>query len=104
MHLKGTAQPAGTSAHHIVPATRNLPSTNAARDILTKYGINVNDAQNGRSTKSFIDEGRWQAIVDRLKKSDIVFIEFGHNDENKDKPATYASPEDYKANLISFIA
>ncbi|MEO7002823.1 MAG: AHH domain-containing protein [Ktedonobacterales bacterium] len=47
IHLKGTAQPAGTSAHHIVPATRNLPSTNAARDILTKYGINVNDAQNG---------------------------------------------------------
>ncbi|MEP7074172.1 MAG: rhamnogalacturonan acetylesterase [Acidobacteriota bacterium] len=63
----------------------------------------VNDAQNGRSTKSFIDEGRWQAIVDRLKKGDLVFIEFGHNDEKKDKPAVYASPDDYKANLVKFI-
>ena len=63
----------------------------------------VNEAQNGRSTKSFIDEGRWRSIVDRLKKGDWVFVEFGHNDEKKDKPAIYASPEDYKANLVKFI-
>ena len=63
----------------------------------------VNEAQNGRSTKSFIDEGRWQEIVDRLVKGDYVFIEFGHNDEKQDKPAVYASPNDYKANLIRFI-
>ncbi len=31
-----------------------------------------NQAQNGRSTKSFIAEGRWQAIVDKLKKGDYV--------------------------------
>lgn len=63
----------------------------------------VNEAKNGRSTKSFIDEGLWQSIIDRLKKGDWVFIEFGHNDEKKDKPAIYASPDDYKANLIRFI-
>ena len=63
----------------------------------------VNEAQNGRSTKSFIDEGRWKSIVDRLNKGDYVFIQFGHNDEKKDKPTIYASPEDYKANLIKFI-
>ncbi len=63
----------------------------------------VNEAKNGRSTKSFIDEGLWQSIIDRLKKDDWVFIEFGHNDEKKDKPAIYASPDDYKANLIRFI-
>jgi len=63
----------------------------------------INEAQNGRSTKSFIDEGRWKSIVDRLNKGDYVFIQFGHNDEKKDKPAIYASPEDYKANLIKFI-
>lgn len=63
----------------------------------------VNEAQNGRSTKSFIDEGRWQSIVDRLKKGDFVFIEFGHNDEKKDKPAIYASIGDYKSNLMRFI-
>lgn len=63
-----------------------------------------NHAQNGRSTKSFIDEGRWQAIVDKLRKGDYVFIEFGHNDEKTDKPSVYAAANtDYRNNLIRFI-
>jgi lysophospholipase L1-like esterase len=62
-----------------------------------------NRALNGRSTKSFVDEGHWQRLIDALKKGDFVFIEFGHNDEKKDKPAIYASPADYKANLTRFI-
>ena len=62
-----------------------------------------NRALNGRSTKSFVDEGHWSKLIADLKKGDYVFIEFGHNDEKKDKPAVYASPEDYKANLIKFI-
>lgn len=62
-----------------------------------------NRALNGRSTKSFVDEGHWQKILDVLKKGDYVFVEFGHNDEKKDKPAGYASPDDYKANLSRFI-
>jgi len=62
-----------------------------------------NRALNGRSTKSFVDEGHWQKIMNAVKKGDFVFIEFGHNDEKKDKPAIYASPDDYKANLTRFI-
>ena len=63
-----------------------------------------NRAMNGRSTKSFIDEKRWQAIVDNLKKGDYVFIEFGHNDEKKDKPEVYAAANtDYRNNLIKFV-
>ncbi|MFT3742970.1 MAG: rhamnogalacturonan acetylesterase [Pyrinomonadaceae bacterium] len=62
-----------------------------------------NRALNGRSTKSFVDEGQWKKIIDVLKKDDFVFIEFGHNDEKKDKPAVYASPDDYKTNLSRFI-
>ena len=63
-----------------------------------------NHAQNGRSTKSFIDEGRWKVIVDKLKKGDYVFIEFGHNDEKVDKPAVYAAANtDYRNNLIKFV-
>ena len=63
-----------------------------------------NRAQNGRSTKSFIDEGRWQEIVDDLKAGDYVFIEFGHNDEKSDKPAVYAHANtDYRNNLIRFV-
>lgn len=40
-----------------------------------------NHAVNGRSTKSFITEGRWQKVVSQVKKGDWVFIQFGHNDQ-----------------------
>ncbi len=63
-----------------------------------------NRAVNGRSTKSFIAEGRWQQIADNLKKGDYVFIEFGHNDEKSEDPTRYAAPNtDYRNNLIKFV-
>ena len=62
-----------------------------------------NRAMNGRSTKTFISEGRWQAIVDDLKKGDYVFVQFGHNDESKDKGERYTPPEDYRKNLVRFV-
>lgn len=62
-----------------------------------------NHAQNGRSTKTFISENRWQAIVDKLKKGDYVFIQFGHNDQSKEKGERYAPPEDFKRNLARMV-
>lgn len=61
-----------------------------------------NRALNGRSTKSFIDEGEWKKIVDALKPGDYVFVQFGHNDQKKDSPR-YAAPDVFKANLVKFI-
>jgi lysophospholipase L1-like esterase len=63
-----------------------------------------NRAMNGRSTKTFISERRWQSIVDELKRGDYVFIQFGHNDESKDKGDRYTPPEDYRKNLIRFVS
>lgn len=62
-----------------------------------------NRAKNGRSTRSFISEGLWAPIADQLRKGDYVFIQFGHNDEAKEKTERYTSPEDYKRNLRKFI-
>jgi lysophospholipase L1-like esterase len=63
-----------------------------------------NYAKNGRSTKSFIDQGLWQSVLDRLKKGDYVFIQFGHNDEKKNDTARYAEPHTtYKQNLLKFV-
>ena len=62
----------------------------------------INKAKAGRSTKSFQDERRWSEIVTSLQKGDWVFIQFGHNDTSE-KPERYASPEDYKKNLIKFV-
>src|SRR4029079_14257915 len=55
-------------------------------------------AMNGRSTRSFVAEGRWKAIVVSLKAGDYVFIQFGHNDE-KVGTANYSSPVDYRSTL-----
>src|SRR5262245_58960861 len=43
-----------------------------------------NRAKNGRSTKSFIEEGLWRPVIDNLQPGDYVFIQFGHNDEVKE--------------------
>lgn len=62
-----------------------------------------NRAQNGRSTRTFISEQRWQAIIDRLRPGDYVFIQFGHNDESKEKVDRYTPPADFRSNLVRFI-
>lgn len=63
-----------------------------------------NYAVNGRSTKSFIDEGKWQVVLDSLKPDDYVFIQFGHNDQKYKDPRRYTNPTTmYKQNLIRYI-
>lgn len=62
-----------------------------------------NHAQNGRSSKSFIDEGRWQAVLDLMKPGDYLFIQFGHNDE-KPRADRHTDPgTTFDANLSRFV-
>ncbi|MFD1604662.1 rhamnogalacturonan acetylesterase [Flavobacterium artemisiae] len=64
----------------------------------------VNKAVNGRSTRSFINEKRWDSIYKKLKKGDYVFIEFGHNDQKIEDSARYTNPHTaYRYNLIKFV-
>jgi lysophospholipase L1-like esterase len=64
----------------------------------------VNKAVNGRSTKSFINEKRWDSIYKKLKKGDYVFIQFGHNDEKTEDSTRYTNPHtSYRYNLIRFV-
>lgn len=64
----------------------------------------INKAVNGRSTKSFINEKRWDSIYNKLKKGDYVFIEFGHNDQKIEDPSRYTNPHTaYRYNLIRFV-
>jgi lysophospholipase L1-like esterase len=63
-----------------------------------------NRAKNGRSTKTFISENLWQPVADKLEEGDYVFIQFGHNDESKEKTERYTTPEEYRANLERFIS
>jgi lysophospholipase L1-like esterase len=63
-----------------------------------------NRAVNGRSTKSFITEGRWKAVLDSLQSGDYVFIQFGHNDQKIQDSTRYTEPfTSYRKNLERFV-
>jgi lysophospholipase L1-like esterase len=62
-----------------------------------------NRAKNGRSTRTFIDEGLWTPVIANLQPGDYVFIQFGHNDESKTKPERYTSPTEFKTNLEKYV-
>ncbi|WP_149913438.1 rhamnogalacturonan acetylesterase [Sphingobacterium cavernae] len=62
-----------------------------------------NHAKNGRSTKSFKNEGLWKEVYENVKAGDYVFIQFGHNDEKVDKPNVGVTPEQFEANLREYV-
>lgn len=64
----------------------------------------VNHAKNGRSTKSFMDEGRLAAIEAQISEGDFLFIQFGHNDEKVNDPTRYTEPfSTFQENLETYI-
>ena len=62
-----------------------------------------NHAVNGRSSKSFIDEGRWQKVLDRMKPGDYVIIQFGHNDEKPDPKRHTDAETSFADNLRRYV-
>lgn len=61
----------------------------------------VNRAIGGRSSRTFIVEGRWEKVLAELKKGDIVIIQFGHNDvgmydnaASKDRPSIHGEGDE----------
>jgi lysophospholipase L1-like esterase len=64
----------------------------------------VNAAVNGRSSKSFIEEGRLDAVLERIQEGDALLVQFGHND-SKDDEARHTDPWDtYPMYLSRYIA
>lgn len=62
----------------------------------------VSLAKNGRSTKSFLDEGLFQPAQEALEEGDFLLIQFGHNDEKAD-PARHTDPDtSFRENLLFF--
>lgn len=63
-----------------------------------------NHAANGRSSKTFIREKRWEKTLAVLKPGDWLIIQFGHNDQKADKPGTYAAADgEYRDHLRRFV-
>ena len=61
-----------------------------------------NHARNGRSTRTFLKEDRWQPVVRDLAENHYVFVQFGHNDEVPSKEQ-YTPEEAFVANLEKFV-
>src|SRR5690606_17924438 len=65
----------------------------------------TNHAANGRSTRRFLNEGRWQLLLSELAKGDYVLVQFGHNDSKVSDPERFADADtDYQSFLKQFIA
>jgi lysophospholipase L1-like esterase len=65
----------------------------------------VNLARGGRSTKTFIEEGLWAGLLEKVKPSDTVMIAFGHNDADRVKIVRFTDPKGaYTDNLTRFVA
>ncbi|HSI11077.1 MAG TPA: rhamnogalacturonan acetylesterase [Chthoniobacter sp.] len=62
----------------------------------------VNLAAGGRSTKSFIKEGRWTKTL--AEKPQFILIQFGHNDSHaKEKPEATDAATDYREYLRQYV-
>jgi pectinesterase len=62
----------------------------------------TNMSANGRSSKSFIDEGLWAKAL--AKRGDYYLIQFGHNDEPGKGPERETDPgTTYRANMTRYI-
>jgi pectinesterase len=62
----------------------------------------INVAANGRSSKSFIDEGRWAEAI--AKKGQYYLIQFGHNDEPGKGPERETDPKTtYRQNMTRYV-
>jgi lysophospholipase L1-like esterase len=59
----------------------------------------ANHAIGGRSSRSFIEQGRLDTILGAIQPGDYLFVQFGHNDASSGNPERYTSPDDYKRYL-----
>ncbi|WP_172370015.1 rhamnogalacturonan acetylesterase [Sporosarcina jiandibaonis] len=73
-------------------------------DYLTDDVVIKNHAVGGRSSKTFITEGRLAKIAEEISANDYLFIQMGHNDSTKDRPERYTEPYgSYKFYLQQYI-
>ncbi len=86
------------------PAKSPLVGWGQLLDRFLPEGVEVlNRAMAGRSTKSFLAEGRLRAAEEELAPGDLLLVQFAHNDWNE-KPERHTEPRgEYRENLKIFI-
>jgi lysophospholipase L1-like esterase len=70
--------------------------------VMTPNVTCIDDALNGRSSKSFIDEGAWKKALD--EHGDYYLIQFGHNDQKTDEKRHTDAEGSFKDYLQRYIS
>ncbi|MBV1938287.1 rhamnogalacturonan acetylesterase [Streptomyces sp. BV286] len=109
--LPGTASAAAAATGTVYIASdstaqtynsRYYPEAGWGQKLSSYFTSNVtvaNHAIGGRSSRSFIEQGRLAAIHQVIRSGDYLFVQFGHNDATVNNPERYTSPADYKEYL-----
>jgi lysophospholipase L1-like esterase len=71
-------------------------------ELISDKGAVINYARNGRSTRTFIEEGLWTELYSNISPGDIVIIQFGHNDGVITKKS-YTNPAQFRLNFVAFV-
>ena len=86
-------------------ADRYAPMTGWGHEFYQFFSDDItvdNRAIAGKSSRSFIEEGKWDQVVRDIRKGDYLFIQFGHNDQKRDH--RYTSPyTTYKEFLTKYV-
>lgn len=70
---------------------------------LNDKAVVVNMARNGRSTRTFIEEGLWTELIAQVRKGDYVVLQFAHNDSSLEKGERFTNPAQFRLNFIAFV-
>ncbi|MEW2574503.1 rhamnogalacturonan acetylesterase [Streptomyces sp. NPDC047070] len=109
--LPGTAQAAAAATGTLYIASDSTAQTYSSgyypqagwgQKLSSYFTSNItvaNRAIGGRSSRSFIEQGRLAAIHQVIKAGDYLFVQFGHNDATVGNAERYTSPADYKEYL-----
>ena len=66
--------------------------------------VKVNNAALcGRSSRTFIEEGRLDGVINSAQKGDYLFVQFGHNDRDYSKSARYVEPSQFPGYIQKYV-
>lgn len=71
-------------------------------EFVKDHVVVLNYARNGRSTRTFVEEGLWTDLINNTDKGDFVIIQFGHNDAVITK-RSYTKPAQFRLNFVAFV-
>ena len=74
-----------------------------SRDYELLSVIIENRAIGGRSSRSFIEEGKLKEAAEALTQGDYVFVQFGHNDATVQRPERYVDVKDFHKYIQQYI-